>query len=465
MPSFSINFVDLIIEPIWKLAVVLQWYYLERIISNKEILFSPEELQIIESENQNYSRGYESDDEEETNGLEGLLKELIKFLTISLENTHVMKKVKNYLPLFLLSVKNYCMISNEIVNLWINDPNYFVSDEYNEPDDSSLRVSCLKLIKSILAKIDNDNIFGFIKALISEFQNDQNNQIYSSMVSLDGCPNTTLLIKNLNENKDYILRKCEANILIIGGITKNIKNLIRKNKLEFNELKEINNFLHNLLLEPSSILSDRAVWCLGKISKLFVNEKQIMLNNLMIVFNLFLREDNKLSTNLISSICLSDIANIISTKYKDGDILESNLINFCIEKNIKFLKLCSEETINIPIESIIAISKLNMQSALANSSNYINSVLEVYLSNYNDSNFSKKLVDLIQLWSKDIFTQNIVLEFFFKLFIYITDDYFGKLSKHGSAHSYLDIRKNINFKISDPQLNLNSENIPVKFLF
>ena len=461
MPLFSKNFVDFIIEPTWKLIISLQSFYLEQIISDKEMIFSQEELNIMQAENHNYSRGYESDDEEETYGLEGLVKELIKFLIVSLENNQVMKKLKNYLPMFLISIKNYCIITNETYSLSLNDPCNFVSDVYNDLDCSSLRFSSMKLVKSIMNKIDYDNVFCFIKAIISEFKNDPNNNVYSPLVMFDNSKNLGPLIKNLNENSDYIMRKCEANLFLIGTIINNLKILIKKKKLDFEKIKEILFFLHGLLQAPKSILSDRAIWCIGKISEIFVNEKSILIENFYFIANFFISLNNNLISELISSKCLKEIADLILIGNKEEKIIESNFVISIINRNIRLFQLSSEETINIPIESIIAISKLNKQSALADSSNLINLVLETYLKYYNETNISRKLIQLIELWSSNQETEKQVFEFFIPLLLHLTDEYFSRLSMQISIQNYLDIRKTLSIQIIKPQIKINTENIPV----
>lgn len=464
MPLFSKNFIDFIIEPTWKLVVSLQYFYLEMIISGKEIVFSHAELELIEAQNHNYSRGYESEDEEETYGLEGLLKELIKFLTISLENNQVKKKLKSYLPVFLLLIKNYSIMPNETLSLWKNDQNNFIMEEFNDCENSStLRFSSVKLIQSIIRKIDPDSAFGFIKAMISEFQSDQSNNTYSALSMLDNSQNVEFLINNLNNNSDYFLRKCEANLHILSELTHCLIILMKKKKLDLDKIKEISMFLQGLLQSPKSILSDRAIWCIANISEVLVNEKETLIENFSFVGNLLLNQNNNLSTNLISAKSLKKIADLIMKDNKLDNPLEPYLLINLLNEIIEFLKSSSEETINIPIECLMVVSKLNTQSALAHSNNLISLVLETYLKNHNDVNISSKLIELIDFWSKNLNTEKIILEFFIHLFVYLTDAYFNRISKQVSIQKYLKIRKILSIQVNEPQIKINSETIMVYF--
>ncbi len=472
MPLFSKKFVDFIIEPTWKLVASLQVYYLEKIVSGKEIVFSQEELRVIEAENHNYSRGYESDEEEETYGLEGLIKELMKFLKNSLENNQVKKKLKSFLPAFLICIKNYCIMSNETISLWSHDQNSFVMEDFNidYENASSLRLSSIRLVQSIMKKIDQESAFRFIKVMISEFQSDQSsNDIYSALTMLDNSENVDLLINNLNQNKDYIMRKFEANLFILSEVTDNLKILMKKNILDSDKVKEIILFLHGILLQSSkSILSERAIWCLSKISYLLQRNKQLLLENFSFISNLFFIQNNNLSTDLISSKSLKEIADLITRNNnhdKSENYLEPNLVILILNKNIELLKLSSEETIVTPIECLLAISKLNMQTSLAHSVHLINQVLQAYLKNLHDVSLTRNLSELIEFWSKNPNTEKLILEFFIHLFLYLSDEYFNRFSKKVCIQKYLETRKIFGIQTNERHIRINSETITVFFIF
>ena len=79
MPIYSSKFFNLLIEPTWRLIVLELNLYCNSIVFNKEIEYTEEEEITMEEENHIYDHGYESDDDEETNGMEGLIMELIDF--------------------------------------------------------------------------------------------------------------------------------------------------------------------------------------------------------------------------------------------------------------------------------------------------------------------------------------------------------------------------------------------------
>ena len=83
MPDYSSKFYSQLIEPSWRLIVLELPLYTENVIFNKKIHFTEDESNKIEDESHIYSRGYESEDEEEKYNLEGLILELMTLCDLS----------------------------------------------------------------------------------------------------------------------------------------------------------------------------------------------------------------------------------------------------------------------------------------------------------------------------------------------------------------------------------------------
>ena len=71
MPIYSSKFFNLLIEPAWRLIVLELSLYCNSVVFNKEIEYTEDEEITIEEENHIYEHGYESDDDDEINGMEG----------------------------------------------------------------------------------------------------------------------------------------------------------------------------------------------------------------------------------------------------------------------------------------------------------------------------------------------------------------------------------------------------------
>lgn len=95
--------------------------------------------------------GYESDDQEEKYGIEGLIAELTDLTIDILENRSILQALKNDLTTFLLCIKGYCLMPNNSIKLWRNDMNLYISEEYDEENVNSIRNKALSLIKVFIA--------------------------------------------------------------------------------------------------------------------------------------------------------------------------------------------------------------------------------------------------------------------------------------------------------------------------
>ena len=105
MPLYSSKFYTQLIEPSWRLIVLELSLYSDKVLFNKEIQYEEEEVYQMEDENHNYTRGYESDDEDEKYGIEGLIIELVDFSIDLLKRKNMMEALRQVLLTFLLCIK------------------------------------------------------------------------------------------------------------------------------------------------------------------------------------------------------------------------------------------------------------------------------------------------------------------------------------------------------------------------
>ena len=149
MPIYSSKFFNLLIEPAWRLIVLELNLYCNSIVFNKEMEYTEEEEITIEEENHIYEHGYESDDDEETNGMEGLIMELIDFTVDLLKRNSVIEALRPALFTFLLCIKGYLLLPHNSIVLWKDNANLYISEEYDEENINSVRSKTLGLIREI----------------------------------------------------------------------------------------------------------------------------------------------------------------------------------------------------------------------------------------------------------------------------------------------------------------------------
>jgi len=115
MPYYSKKFFTQWISPSWKFLVQLLPLYNEVFIFGKTIEYDEYEQKKIIDDNYIYERGYESENDDEKYGIEGLVTELIDFTSDLLKRKNILLALRNSIFTFLLFIKDYCVLSEQSV--------------------------------------------------------------------------------------------------------------------------------------------------------------------------------------------------------------------------------------------------------------------------------------------------------------------------------------------------------------
>jgi hypothetical protein len=239
--------IQTIILPVWKLILFELPLYTDVIIFNKKIEYTEDEENQIEDKNYLYERGIESDEEGEIYGVEGLIAELTDLTIDLLKNKSILFAIKGYLQTFLLCIKGYCLLPHTSLRIWKNDPNLFISEEFDEENINSIRSKALVLIKEITYEMEDDSIMSFLKIIISELSDGINADNYTEVLKLDDFNLINSYFEKMNSEENYKIRRYEANLTILGMISKDLINLKRKSKITTEECTDILNFLFTII--------------------------------------------------------------------------------------------------------------------------------------------------------------------------------------------------------------------------
>lgn len=429
MPIYSSKFFAQLIEPSWRLIVLELSLYTETIVFNKPIEYTEMEEILMEDENHVYTRGYESDDEDEIYGMEGLIIELIDFAIDLLKRKNVMEALQNVLLTFLLCVKGYLLMPHNSLILWKDDPNLYITEEYDEENINTVRNKTINLMKEIAKEIDNDQLLLFLKIVISEFKEGVNIENYREVLKLDDYNVLTPYFENMNNQPEYIFRRHEANLLIIGTLADDILMLQERNKISKEEIQELLKFLFSIISEPkkeSLILVGRALWCIQCLLLLVRNDYDMLSQIFEGVSVALCHPLSDTSVRLIASQCITNICARLKTSDRNFDS-EFVLKNF--DRLIVLLDEVNEETLIIPIDCILEISKLNKEKALYIPLNAIHPIVKIYSKFYNEPTVGVKVLELIKLWCDDIRSAKILMNMFVPFAIFVFDEFFKSLGK------------------------------------
>lgn len=247
MPIYSSSFFTEMIEPAWRVLVLEMTLYTDKIVFDKSLDFSESELQKIKEEGYDYTRGYESEDEEEIYGIEGFVTELIDFAVDLLKRNGMMEALQDHMLTLFLCLKGYCLMSHQNMILWKNDPNMFITEEYDDENVNSIRNKAISLIKEVAKEIDDSIVLKFISIIMSEFTSGLNPENYLEVIKLDDYNYLFPYFEKMNSDPVYIQRRHEANLLILGSLSDDLVILRDKNKISNDEINALMEFLFKIV--------------------------------------------------------------------------------------------------------------------------------------------------------------------------------------------------------------------------
>ena len=459
MPIYSSKFFNVLIEPTWRLIVLELSLYGDSIIFNKEIEYTDEEEITMEEENHVYEHGYESDDDEETDGMEGLILELIDFAVDLLKRNSVVEALRPALFTFLLCIKGYLLIPHNSIILWKNDPNLYISEEYDEENINSVRNKTLGLIREISKEIDDESLLSFIHLLINELSKGIDLESYKEVIKLDDYNLVTPYLEKLNKDQLYLQTRQESCLLILGTISDDLLRLKEKQSLTQKEIEDFLNYLLEIISNPqkeNSILVGRAIWCLSKLLSLVRNIPDFLKKIFDNVSKAMCHSSNDLSIQLVSAQCISIICQRLIASKK---MIESDYICNDYDKLIELLGKVNEETIFIPIDNLLYLSKLNKEKSLYIPLKHLNPVLKIYAENFNDSYLGAKMLDLIKLWCEDPTSAKALIDKFIPIAIKVFEEFY-KNTANKINNDFEQVKKTVMTEHSNPDIKTSSEMLP-----
>ena len=459
MPIYSSKFFNVLIEPTWRLIVLELSLYGNNIVFNKEIEYTDEEEITMEEENHIYEHGYESDDDEEINGMEGLIIELIDFTIDLLKRNSVIDSLRPVLFTFLLCIKGYLLMPYNSILLWKNNPNLYISEEYDEENINSIRNKTLGLIREISKEIDDDDLLNFIHLIIEECTSGINLDNYKEVIKLDDYNLMTPYLEMLNTDKLYLQTRQESNLLILGTISDDLLRLKEKELISKNEIDDLLNYLICIFEnsgKENSILVGRAVWTLSKLLSLIRNDFDFLIKIFESVSKTMCNELSDLSVQLVCAQCISIICQRLIASKK---MIESDIIIKDYDKLIDLLDKVNEETIFIPVENLLYLTKLNKEKSLYVPLKHLNRVLQIYADNFNDSYLGNKMLELIKIWCDEQSSAKALLDKFIPIAIKVFENYYKNNLGNIDSH-FEEVKKTVMTEHSNPDIKTSSEMLP-----
>ena len=459
MPIYSSKFFNLLIEPTWRLIVLELNLYCNSIVFNKEIEYTEEEEITIEEENHIYEHGYESDDDEETSGMEGLIMELIDFTVDLLKRNSVIDALRPALFTFLLCIKGYLLLPHNSIVLWKDNSNLYISEEYDEENINSVRSKTLGLIREISKEIEDEALINFIRLLIDELMKGINLDSYKEVIKLDDYNLVKPYLEKLNNDPLYIQMRQESNLLILGNISDDLFRLKEGQLLTEKETENLMKFLINLIKnveKESSILIGRTIWCLSKLLCLVRNDIDYLTKIFESVSQTLINPKSDLSIQLVSAQCISIICQRLISQKKE---IQSKYITKNYDALILILNKVNEDTRFIPIENLLYLTKLSKENALYIPLHHLTPVLKIYAENFNDNYVGPKILELIKIWCEDKRSAHCLIDKFIPIAIKVFEDFYrNNIGK--TDEDFEEVKNTVMTEHSNPDIKTSSDMLP-----
>ncbi len=459
MPIYSSKFFNLLIEPAWRLIVLELNLYCNSIVFNKEMEYTEEEEITMEEENHIYEHGYESDDDEETNGMEGLIMELIDFTVDLLKRNSVIEALRPALFTFLLCIKGYLLLPHNSIVLWKDNANLYISEEYDEENINSVRSKTLGLIREISKEIEDEALLSFIRLLIEELMKGINLDSYKEVIKLDDYNLVTPYLEKLNNDKVYVKMRQESNLLILGSISDDLFRLKESQVLSQNETENLLNFLLNLIKNvenENEILIGRTIWCLSKLLCLVRNDINYLTKIFDSVSQTMINKKSDLSIQLVSAQCISIICQRLISQKKE---IQSKYITKDYDALIEILSKVNEDTRFIPIENLLYLTKLSKENSLYIPLHHLTPVLKIYAENFNDTYVGPKILELIKIWCEDKKSAHCLIDKFIPIAIKVFEDFYKKnIGK--TDEEFEEVKNTVMTEHSNPDIKTSSDMLP-----
>ena len=382
--------------------------YLNKEIINKSIIYSEDEIKEIKENKYVYERGYESENEDEIYGLNGMIIQLGQ-LIIDIIDKEDNFNDKNY-NLLLIS-KLFILMPYVDYELFNSNGNEFIIKEYISNEDNKETINVRKiginLIKTILGNND-DLTLNFIYLLINEMNNGINLDIYKKIFN-----NKESLIY-LISNKDLVCHIQESNLYILGFISKKINCLLEQEKIQIEFINELINNILNLLKNSgnqNNIIIPRAIWVIKKLKIFYISDTNLKKYIFDLICQILLVQKN-IAINL--EICET----LYSLSEEEKISLVNNKCNECIDYIFNSLiKLTNEENISFIFQMLIAFIKNN------------NNIVEYIINKY------------LNIIISELFQKIILKKEHFNLFLILIEEIAKNISKYQNNlfQCFLDI--------------------------
>ena len=129
------------------------------------------------------------------------------------------------------------------------------------------------------------------------------------------------------------------------------------------------------------------------------------------------------------------------------------------DKLIELLEKVNEDTLFIPVENLLYLTKLNKETSLYLPHNHLTPLLQIYSNNFNDPYIGTKILELIKIWCSEKKSANYLLDKFIPIAIKVFEDFYKNNIGKTDAE-FEEVKNTVMTEHSNPDIKTSSDMLP-----
>ena len=224
--NYSRDCINMILKPAWKLLNFHLPVFTEVLGYNAII----SDLNGESVDGDDYQRGYESEDEQESYGVEGMTLQLIELLTTLISRQNVQEVVKQGMVPLITTISSYMIVPAKKERQHLGDYNYFLHEKDEDSyKQRSIRNSCLDLISSLIEVFGDLAVESILFVIENLFLTTSAESSSPTKIKSQGA-NQAQSIEEINiydftyssSNKKHFWKKREVCLFLVGNFAEDI---------------------------------------------------------------------------------------------------------------------------------------------------------------------------------------------------------------------------------------------------
>jgi hypothetical protein len=410
MVNYSLEWINLVLQPAWKLLNVNLSVYTETIGYGQSIEFNETEMETFTTEELNITmdHGIESEAENEETGIIGMTMQLIELLTSLANKGSIRSLIQVGIVPLITSVASYMILSQEQENEQITDQSQFININNDTVYEHSVRNYWLNFLSQVIENFDDDAVEAILCVTENFLLSMEQDKVPSVETNFDEID--VLKYTYNSKDKNHGWKKREVALYLLGSLSDDIiKYRDTRGATNFSLIKIFGSIaLPDLKsVKTPTILKGRAMWCATQLSGLMTDKDPHCVDIVHTSVSM-MSKDNELSLRIWACRSLVHFINKV-----DVEAIEnlSEYISSVLENVDDLLVKWNDETVHIPVAAIKQLSKVDEEAVAFIAHESAPHLLKLFEYYHDQSSVGADLLDIFKMWTnyekcKTIFCNN-----------------------------------------------------------